>query len=105
MRGTRQQYDMTTVNGQDCASQVGQGSPTDRSLEHLGHSDRGVILVRRLWKETIDRSLRGEDPPNLIRRPEENVMVHFDVREIVVRQGELGEHVPTVIKLDSKSTL
>jgi 5,5'-dehydrodivanillate O-demethylase len=103
MRGTRQQYDMTTVNGQDCASQVGQGSLNDRSIEHLGHSDRGVILVRRLWKETIEASLRGEDPPNLVRCPEENVMVHFDVREIVVKHGELSDHMPTVIKLSSKT--
>jgi 5,5'-dehydrodivanillate O-demethylase len=103
MRGTRQQYDMTTVNGQDCASQVGQGSLTDRSLEHLGHSDRGVILVRRLWKETVEKSLRGQELPNLIKRPEDNVMVHFDVREIVVKQGELSDHVPTVIKIQSPS--
>jgi hypothetical protein len=31
-------------------------------------------------------------------------MVHFDVREIVVKQGELSDHVPTVIKLDSRTT-
>jgi hypothetical protein len=62
-----------------------------------------VILVRRLWKETIEKSLRGKELPNLIKRPEDNVMVHFDVREIVVKKGELSDHVPTVIKLQSPS--
>lgn len=100
MRGTRVKYDMTTVNGQDGASQVGQGSLTDRTLEHLAHSDRGVILVRRLWKETIETVLRGEDPPNLIKSADPNTMIHFDVRETLVKQGELTEHMPSVVTLN-----
>jgi 5,5'-dehydrodivanillate O-demethylase len=102
MRGTRRKFDMTTVNGQDCASQVGQGALTDRTAEHLGTSDRGVILVRKLWKETIEAALSGEDPPNLIRNAEADIMIHFDVRETLVKAGELVDHVPTVVKLNSK---
>jgi len=35
MRGTRRQFDMTTVNGQDAAAQIGQGAIADRTAEHL----------------------------------------------------------------------
>ncbi len=103
MRGTKIKYDMTTVNGQDCASQVGQGSLADRSIEHLGFSDRGVILVRRLWKETIEAVSRGERPPNLISNTDENSMIHFDVRVTKAKKGELVDHVPSIVKLNSKS--
>jgi hypothetical protein len=97
MRGTRRQWDMATINGQDNAAQVGQGAIVDRTREHLGHSDRGVIQVRKLWKNVIETSLRGEDPPNLIRDPAKNRLVHVDVVERLVKVNELRDHVPKVI--------
>ena len=97
MRGTRRQWDMATINGQDNAAQVGQGAIADRTREHLGHSDRGVIQVRKLWKNAIEISLRGEDPPNLIRDPAKNRLVHVDVVERLVKVNELRDHVPKVI--------
>ena len=97
MRGTRRQWDMATINGQDNAAQVGQGAIVDRTREHLGHSDRGVIQVRKLWKNVIETSLRGEDPPNLIRDPAKNRLVHVDVVERLVNAGELREHVPNIV--------
>lgn len=97
MRGTRRQWDMASINGQDNAAQVGQGSLVDRSREHLGHSDRGVILVRKLWKNAIETSLRGEDPPNLMRDRAHNRLVHVDVVERLVNAEELREHVPNIV--------
>ena len=97
MRGTRRQWDMASINGQDNAAQVGQGSLVDRSREHLGHSDRGVILVRKLWKNAIETALRGEDPPNLMRDRAHNRLVHVDVVERLVNAGELREHVPNIV--------
>ena len=97
MRGTRRQWDMATINGQDNAAQVGQGALVDRSQEHLGFSDRGVILVRKLWKSAIDTSQRGDDPPNLIRDGAQNRLVHVDVIERLVKAEELREHVPTIL--------
>ena len=97
MRGTRRQWDMATINGQDNAAQVGQGALVDRSEEHLGFSDRGVILVRKLWKVAIETSLRGDDPPNLIRDSAKNRLVHVDVIERLVKTEELREHVPNIV--------
>jgi 5,5'-dehydrodivanillate O-demethylase oxygenase subunit len=99
MRGTRRQWDMATINGQDNATQVSQGPIVDRTREHLGHSDRGVIQVRKLWKSAIERSLRGEDPPNLIRDPAQNRLVHVDVVERLVESGELRNHVPNIVNV------
>jgi len=97
MRGTRKQYDMATINGQDSAAQVGQGAIVDRTEEHLGHSDRGVIQVRKLWKSAIETCLKGKDPPNLIRDPAKNRLVHVDVIEKLVPKGELADHAPRIV--------
>jgi hypothetical protein len=97
MRGTRKQYDMATINGQDSAAQVGQGAIVDRTEEHLGFSDRGVIQVRKLWKSAIETCLKGDDPPNLIRDPAKNRLVHVDVIEKLVQKGELADHVPRIV--------
>jgi 5,5'-dehydrodivanillate O-demethylase oxygenase subunit len=99
MRGTRQQYDMATINGQDAAAQVSQGAIVDRTQEHLGHSDRGVIQVRKLWKSAIAASLNDDDPPNLIRDAAKNRLVHVDVIEKLVKREELTNHVPTIVYL------
>jgi hypothetical protein len=56
-----------------------------------------VIQVRKLWKNAIETSLRGEDPPNLIRDPAKNRLVHVDVVERLVKVNELRDHVPKVI--------
>jgi 5,5'-dehydrodivanillate O-demethylase len=99
MRGTRKKFDMATINGQDSAAQVGQGSIADRTREHLGYSDRGVIQVRKLWKSSIEAVLRGEDPPNIIRDPRKNGMIHVDVIEKLVKKGELLDHTPKIVCL------
>lgn len=97
LRGTRRQWDMATIGGQDNAAQVSQGAIVDRSQEHLGFSDRGVILVRRLWKNIVEASERGEDLPNLIRDKAKNRLVHVDVIERLVNPEELRKHVPNIV--------
>ena len=39
-----------------------QGSISDRSLEHLATTDRGVITMRRLLLEAIDEVAAGNEP-------------------------------------------
>ena len=46
-----------------------QGPIADRSREHLSDSDRGVMLLRRVLKEQIERVQRGEDPLGVTPRP------------------------------------
>jgi 5,5'-dehydrodivanillate O-demethylase len=100
MRGTRKQYDMATINGQDNAAQESQGAIVDRSREHLGHSDRGVIQVRKLWLNTIEKSQRGEELPNRTCHDTQNRWVHVDVVERLVKTGEIRDHVPSVIYVE-----
>jgi 5,5'-dehydrodivanillate O-demethylase len=41
------------VNAQDYVAQVGQGAIADRGREHLGRSDAGVILFRKIWEREL----------------------------------------------------
>jgi 5,5'-dehydrodivanillate O-demethylase oxygenase subunit len=41
------------VNAQDYVAQVGQGRIADRTREHLGRSDLGVILFRKIWEREL----------------------------------------------------
>ena len=55
------------INTQDVALQEGMGPIVDRSLEHLGTTDRAIIVMRQLMLEAVDdveagRAPRGSDP-------------------------------------------
>jgi 5,5'-dehydrodivanillate O-demethylase len=55
------------VEGQDVMAWVSQGAITDRSLEHLGRSDQGVAMLRKMFKEAMAAVEDGEDPPGVVR--------------------------------------
>lgn len=46
----------------DYEAQVGQGEITFHSEEHLVSSDRGLSMLRRLYREAIKTVRRGGDP-------------------------------------------
>ena len=50
------------INTQDMALQEGMGPIVDRSQEHLGTSDRAIIVMRQLLLEAVDAVERGEEP-------------------------------------------
>jgi hypothetical protein len=50
-----------------------------------------------LWLSAVEKSLKGEDPPNLIRDATQNRLVHIDVVERLVKTGEIRNHVPSVV--------
>jgi 5,5'-dehydrodivanillate O-demethylase len=58
---------LNNVEGQDIMAWVTQGAIADRSREHLGTVDRGVIMLRRMFFQQMDRVAAGEDPINVIR--------------------------------------
>jgi 5,5'-dehydrodivanillate O-demethylase len=47
------------IVNQDFIAWVGQGALADRTREHLGESDRGVLLMRRKMFEQIQRVQEG----------------------------------------------
>ena len=64
---------------QDFIAWVGQGAIADRSMEHLGESDRGVILMRKRLLDDIDNVAAGRDPMGLIRDPAVNDSVYLPI--------------------------
>ena len=67
------------IMNQDFVAWVGQGTVADRTQEHLGESDRGVILMRRRILEDAERVARGEEPKAVIRDPEKNCLVRLPI--------------------------
>jgi 5,5'-dehydrodivanillate O-demethylase len=51
-----------------------QGPITDRSVEHLSYSDRGVALLRKVLRENIEKVQRGEDPIGVVRDPNHGII-------------------------------
>ena len=49
---------------------ITQGAIVDRTLEHLGASDKGVALYRRVLKREMKKVQEGLDPMGVLRDPE-----------------------------------
>jgi 5,5'-dehydrodivanillate O-demethylase len=62
----------THVLNQDTTSWVGQGVIADRTKEHIGRSDRGVVMLRRQLEADMQAVEQGRDPKGIIRDPEAN---------------------------------
>jgi len=52
---------------EDLVLQESQGEIPDRKLEHLATSDRGVILMRRIWHKAMEDVAAGRDPKGVDR--------------------------------------
>ena len=63
---------------QDRAAQESQGLIHDRSREILGTSDQGVVMLRRMLSESIDKVARGEDPIGIVRDTQAHDIINFD---------------------------
>ncbi|MEK7216980.1 MAG: aromatic ring-hydroxylating dioxygenase subunit alpha [Chloroflexota bacterium] len=62
---------------QDFFVWASQGAIADRSKEHLGQSDVGIIMFRELLKEQTDRLEAGEEPMNVHRDPAKNHIINL----------------------------
>jgi len=62
----------TYITRQDEMAWAAQGPISDRTTEHLGTSDKGIQLYRKVILENIERVRRGEDPMAVIRDAEVN---------------------------------
>ena len=51
---------ISLVHAQDYVAQVGQGSRADRTREHLGRSDLGIILFRKIWERELNALADGK---------------------------------------------
>jgi 5,5'-dehydrodivanillate O-demethylase len=62
------------IDGQDVMAWETQGAIADRSLEHLGSSDRGVTMWRGILRRELKKIENGEDPMCVLRGPEPRVI-------------------------------
>jgi phthalate 4,5-dioxygenase len=66
-----------------CATES-MGPLFDRSREHLGSSDKGVIAVRRYLLDAIKGLQDGREPPGTVMDPERNRFGHADcIRQVI----------------------
>jgi len=66
--------------GQDIAVWAAQGALVDRAQEKLGESDKGVIMLRDLFKRQLRVIEDGGEPMNVIRDPARNVRIDVPPR-------------------------
>ena len=61
------------VEGQDIMAWCTQGPIADRTTEHLGRSDIGVAMLRKMFRQQMAAVENGDDPLGTIREPHERV--------------------------------
>ena len=78
--GTRNEagdFHMEDFTSQDHMAWETQGPMADRAKEHLGESDRGIILFRKLLKDQVRAVETGKDPPGINRDPEKDEVIRL----------------------------
>src|SRR5690606_38168003 len=69
IRDERGEYIKDYVDGQDIMMWESQGAINDRTQEHLGATDRGIVQFRRMLAREMNKVLNGEDPMCVFREP------------------------------------
>ena len=72
-------YRLDHVLAQDAMAWETQGAPTDRTQEHLGVGDEGIILLRKILREQIDTVRNGGEPLGVVRDAQKNRLIEFEV--------------------------
>jgi len=72
-------YHASKVSLQDQFACISQGSITDRTQEHLGKSDVGVTLLRRLIREAVQELDAGRPPRGQLREPRSDIICFDNV--------------------------
>jgi 5,5'-dehydrodivanillate O-demethylase len=67
------------VMNQDFVAWVGQGVIADRTKEHLGQSDRGILMLRKRFFDDFERVANGQDPKGVIRDSANNDCVSLPI--------------------------
>lgn len=67
------------IMNQDFIGWVGQGAVTDRKREHLGRSDRGIIMMRQRFFRDLESLDGGGDPKAVVRDAEANRCIELPI--------------------------
>ncbi|HZT09047.1 MAG TPA: aromatic ring-hydroxylating dioxygenase subunit alpha, partial [Chloroflexota bacterium] len=72
------EYHMDTFSSQDGMAWETQGAIFDRTREHLGASDHGIMILRQMLFDAIAAVQRGDDPRGLVRDPASNGSIDLE---------------------------
>ena len=65
-RDANGEFIVDNIDGQDMMAWITQGPIADRSREHLGASDKGVAMYRRVLRREMKKVVDGGDPIGLL---------------------------------------
>ncbi len=85
----------THVMNQDFVAWLGQGAIADRTQEHLGTSDRGVIMVRKRFVDDVEAVAAGAEPKAIVRDPQLNRRIDLPIvgKRLFIEGGTAEELV------------
>lgn len=78
---------MDRVDAQDYMAWETQGAIPDRAAERLATSDRGVLLLRQVLRENIERVQQGLDPLGVVRDPDHSMIDTNLTGSLIVELG------------------
>ena len=87
MKDANGQWVSSHIMNQDFIAWAGQGRIADRTKEHLGASDRGIILQRKRFLADLDAIAAGRDPKAVVRDAQVNRAITLPIadRELLVK--------------------
>jgi 5,5'-dehydrodivanillate O-demethylase len=93
------------VMNQDFVAWLGQGALAERTKEHLGTSDRGVIMIRKRYLDDIDAVARGEDPKAIVRDPAINRRIDLPIvnKDVFINGLPAGQYANKVNSVVARS--
>jgi 5,5'-dehydrodivanillate O-demethylase len=83
----RHRYTMKTIPDHDGMAWETQGLMADRTKEHLGSSDKGLVMFRQMLRLQMDAVKKGEDPIGVVRDAKKNNIIEFKVGEMDKETG------------------
>lgn len=84
------------IQAYDLLCMEGQGEIVDRTRENLGSTDQGIILLRSMLFEQMERVRQGEDPLNVFRNPAQAAHIVIPAADTGTGVNSFGA-VPTYI--------
>jgi 5,5'-dehydrodivanillate O-demethylase len=69
IRDERGEFIVDLTFNQDYMCWISQGPVFERDQEHLGESDKGIIMFRRMLQQQMELVLDGGEPMNVFREP------------------------------------
>jgi hypothetical protein len=76
----------------DLEAQESQRPIAVHALETLGMSDMGIVALRKMLREQLDRLKRGEDPINVVRGAAAKAIIETNAWNTILSPEEAARH-------------